>query len=50
MDNIEEEELDAWRGHLPFYVTELLNGETSLDEFKDSLLSFRNSEFYTGTQ
>ena len=48
--DIEIEEFKAWSGHTEYYLLEVLNGKKSLEEFKEDLLSFRNSEFYTGTK
>ena len=47
--DIEEDELNSWgNSSLRFYVIQVLNGEETLEQFKENLLSFRNSEFYTG--
>ncbi len=48
--DIEIEEFKAWHGNTEYYLLEVLNGNKSLEEFKEDLLSFRNSEFYTGTK
>lgn len=48
--DIEKEELDAWNGHQDSYFLDVLNGETSLDEARENIMSFRNSKYYTGTQ
>ena len=47
--DIEEEEFKAWNGHEVYYMVQVLNGEKTISEFKEDLLSFRNSEYYTGT-
>lgn len=48
-DKIEESELAAWGGHQDSYFLDVLNGETSLEEARENIKSFRNSKYYTGT-
>lgn len=52
--DFEIEEMDAWQGlledHSRTYFIEVLNGEKSLEEAREDLASFRNSEWYTGTR
>ena len=51
INDIEECELDVWSNSaLRFYVTALFKGEQTLEQFKDDLLSFRNSEYYKGSK
>ena len=44
----EKEELLAWN-YVEEHFIDLLNGEISLEETRENLASFRNSEYYTGT-
>lgn len=46
--DFEEEELKAWGVYLPSYVSDLIAGNILLDSFIENIISFRNSEFYTG--
>lgn len=49
-EDFEEEELDVYdNGALRTYVTQLLKGEMTPDEFQENIISFRNSTYYTGT-
>jgi hypothetical protein len=49
MIKFEREELDAWKSYGLDYFLDVLNGETPIEEARENLQSFRNSEFYTGT-
>lgn len=49
-EKIELEELDTWKPYIADYFLDVLNGETSLEEARDNILSFRNTEHYTGTK
>lgn len=46
--DLEPEELDVWGSHSNHYFWEVLSGEKSLETARDDILSFRNSEYYTG--
>jgi len=48
--DFEEEELKVWRHRAAAYFLDVLNGETSLEEARENLASFRNSKYYTGTK
>lgn len=50
VEKIEFEELEAWGIHTDFYFLDVLNGETSLEEARENIKSFRNSKYYTGTK
>ena len=43
-------EFRAWGGYTEDYFLEVLNGEKSIEQARDDLESFRNSEYYTGTK
>jgi hypothetical protein len=45
----EKAELRAWGYYLDGYFLDVLNGETSLEEARENLSSFRNSKHYTGS-
>lgn len=47
--DIEIEEFRAWNGYESDYFLEVLNGEKSLKQAREDILSFRNSKYYTGT-
>lgn len=47
--DFEVEELGAWHYKDDFFL-DVLNGKTSVEEARDNLSSFRNSEFFRGTQ
>lgn len=47
-DNIEKEELLAWE-YLEDRLLDILNKEYPLEEAIEDIKSFRNSEYYTGT-
>lgn len=49
-EGIEFEELDAWGIHTDSYFLDVLNGDTSLEEARENIKSFRNSKYYTGTK
>lgn len=48
-DKIEIEELKAWDYALDYFI-DVLNRDLSIDEARKNILSFRNSEYYTGTK
>lgn len=45
----EHDELGAWGHHVESHFLDVLNGDTSLEEARSNLASFRNSEYYTGS-
>ena len=47
MKDFELEELNVWK-YTKEYFLDLLNGITSLEEMRENLASFRNTEHYTG--
>lgn len=47
-DKIEKEELQAWN-YLEDRLLDILNGEYDLEKAREDIKSFRNSEYYTGT-
>ena len=47
-EDFEKDELGAW-SYSEEYFIDVLNGDLSLEECRENLASFRNSEFYTGT-
>jgi hypothetical protein len=48
-EKFEIEELSAWK-YRDMHFLDVINGEVSLEECRESLASFRNSKYYTGTQ
>lgn len=46
---IQVEELRAWSDP-EYHFLELLNGNITLEETLENILSFRNSKFYTGNE
>jgi hypothetical protein len=49
LNDFEEDELFVWRDYLRAYVTELIRGDVSLEEFVSNIESFRNTKDYTGS-
>ncbi len=47
-DKIEAEELNAWN-YLSDRLLDILNGEYDLTQAREDIKSFRNTEYYTGT-
>ena len=47
---IEREELKVWGHYVLDYFLDVLNGVVSLEEQRENILSFRHSEYYTGTK
>lgn len=46
---IEKEELRVWNTYIEDYFLDVLNGDTSLEEARENIKSFRNTKQYTGT-
>lgn len=47
-EDFEIEELKVWN-YRDDYFLDILNGNLSVEEARENLKSFRNSEYYTGT-
>lgn len=47
--DIEIEELKVWKYYALEHFLDVLNGDKSVEEAREDILSFRNSEYYTGT-
>jgi hypothetical protein len=49
-ETIEKEELGAWGIYALDYFLEVLRGEKTIEKAREDILSFRGSEFYTGSK
>lgn len=44
------DELDAWSPYVADHFLDVLNGETTIEEARENLASFRKTEHYTGSE
>lgn len=50
INDIEKEEFNARRWYTEDYLLDVLNWEKTIEELREDLLSFRNTEYYTWTR
>ena len=50
MNKIKIEELSAWKPYIKDYFLDVLNNPHLIKEFREDILSFRNTKYYTGVE